>query len=196
MPSPARRAAYQILLQVERQSSFASELLHGPLTKQLSERDAALCTELVMGTLRRQLTLDFIADHFLKPRPRIDLEVRIALRMGLYQLRFLDVPAHAAVNESIELVKSHGKSSAAGLVNAVLRKGGPAAMASLRAAGVSELEWTAVETSHPAWLLERWIHRFGRDEALALAAANNRPPLTFVRANGAQTVEEVAGKLR
>jgi len=136
MPSPARQAAFEILLRVETQSSYASDLLHSPLTKELSEREAALCTELVLGTLRWQGTLDFVAQSLSEGNwKRFDVQVRVALRLGLYQLRFLSrVPAHAAVNESVELVKEAGKSSAAGLVNAVLRKGGDAELASLRPA--------------------------------------------------------------
>ena len=187
MPSPARQAAFEILLRVETQSSYASDLLHSPLTKELSEREAALCTELVLGTLRWQGTLDFVAQSLSEGNwKRFDVQVRVALRLGLYQLRFLSrVPAHAAVNESVELVKEAGKSSAAGLVNAVLRKGGDAELASLRPAGMTDLEWQSIESSHPAWLLGRWIERYGREPALALARANNQPPKTFLRLNTA-----------
>ena len=116
MPTPARRAAFAILLRVETQASYASELLHSPLTAGLSAPDAALATELVLGTLRRQNTLDFIAQQLTRQKwASLDAEVRVALRLGLYQLRHLTrIPARAAVNETGEVVKTGGKGSAGG----------------------------------------------------------------------------------
>lgn len=183
MPTPARRAAFAILLRVETQSSYASELLHSPLTADLSAQDAALATELVLGALRWRAQIDFIAQRLTKIKwESFDPEVRVALRLGLYQLRFLTrIPARAAIYESVELVKSAGKRSAAGMVNAVLRKGVDLDLTSLRPQSMPELEWLAVETSHPAWLLARWEKRFGLEAASKLAAANNRPPPACLR---------------
>ena len=187
MPTPARSAAFDILLRVETQSSYAADLLHGPLTANLSERDAALCTELVMGSLRLQRPLDFTAQSLATGNwEKFDPEVRIALRLGLYQLRFLTrIPAHAAVDESVELVKNSGKGSAASLVNAVLRKGSETKLPSLRPADMTDLEWSAIELSHPAWMLDRWSRRFGAEAALALAQADNQSPKTYLRLNTA-----------
>ena len=113
MATPARQAAFEILLRVETQSSYAAELLHSPLTAKLEEREAALCTELVLGSLRWQGTLDFVAQSLTEGSwERCDPEVRVVLRLGLYQLRFLSrIPARAAVNESVELVKAARKRS-------------------------------------------------------------------------------------
>ena len=198
MATPARQAAFEILLRVETESSYATELLHGPLTAKLPEREAALCTELVLGSLRWQGTLDFLAQSLSEGSwERFDPEVRVALRLGLYQLRFLSrMPARAAVNESVGLVKEAGKSSAAGLVNAVLRKGGEVELARLRPAGMLDLDWWSVETAHPAWLLARWIERYGREQALEMARANNQAPKSFLRLNtapldSAQITEQV-----
>jgi 16S rRNA (cytosine967-C5)-methyltransferase len=199
MPSPARRTAFQILLRVETQSSFAAELLHSSSTEALSGRDAALCTEIVLGTLRWQGTLDFVAQVFAQGKwARFDPEVKVALRLGLYQLRFLSrVPARAAVHETVELVKEAGKSSAAGLVNAVLRKAAQAELDSLRTAAMPDTEWRSIETSHPAWLLERWMQRYGREGALSLARSNNQPPTTFVRLSPAsRSAAEIEEELR
>jgi len=185
MPTPARQAAFDILLRVETQSSFAADLLHSSVTNNFSEREAALCTELVLGSLRWQGTLDFIAQSLSEGKwARFDPEVRVALRLGLYQLRFLKrIPAHAAVDESVELVKEAGKASAAGLVNAILRKGGEAELPSMRPANMPDVEWWSIELSCPAWLLARWIEHYGREKALALARANSQPPKTFLRLN-------------
>jgi 16S rRNA (cytosine967-C5)-methyltransferase len=183
MPSAARRIAFEILLRVETQRAYAADLLHGSLPQSLEERDAALCTELVLGTLRWQRMLDFIAQHFTAGRWfGFDLEVQLALRLGLYQLRFLTrMPAHAAVHETVELVKAAGKKSAAGLVNAVLRKGGEADLASLRPAEMSDLDWCSIEYSHPHWLMERWCSRYGNLPSQALASADNQPSETYFR---------------
>ena len=198
MLTPARRAAFEILLRAETQSSYAGELLHGSLTQELSEREAALCTELTLGSLRWQGLLDFLARSLAKGKwERFDPEVRVALRVGLYQLRFLSrIPASAAVNQSVELIKAAGKSSATGLVNAVLRKAANARLTALRPTGMADFEWHAIETSHPAWLLERWINRFGLEQALALADANNRAPATFLRPSTPRATAELTERLR
>ena len=124
--SPARRAAFDILLRVETEGAFSDELLHSARTESLDERDRALVFELVLGCLRRQGELDdWIARLSRRGPGQLDVEVRVALRLGCYQLGFLSrVPAHAAVSESVELVRRARKRSAAGLVNAVLRARG------------------------------------------------------------------------
>ena len=122
--SPARLAAFRILLRVQREESYASELLHSSLTDSLQENDLRLATELIFGTLRQQRLLDHVlASCSAKALARLDAEVLAALRLGAYQILFLQrVPGHAAVHESVELVKSARLKSAAGFVNAVLRK--------------------------------------------------------------------------
>src|SRR5437016_12132907 len=122
--SPARAAAFDILLRVERESSYASELLHADTYNRLSAQDHALTMELVMGVLRWRSRLDAeIAPASSQPLSKLDLEILIALRLALYQFRWLDrIPKRAALHESVELVKRARKRSAAPFVNAVLRK--------------------------------------------------------------------------
>src|SRR6202166_1332473 len=122
--SPARAAAFDILLRVERQSSYASDLLHSPAYERLSTPDHALATELVMGVLRWRSRLDDeISSASSQPLSKLDLEILIALRLALYQFRWLDrVPQRAALHEGVELVRGGAKVSAAPFVNAVLRK--------------------------------------------------------------------------
>src|SRR5215475_10270375 len=122
--SPARAAAFDILLRVERESSYASELLHSSSYEKLSTPDHALATELVMGVLRWRARLDsVIAQASSQALKKLDLEVMIALRLGVYQLGWLTrIPARAALHESVELVRRARKRSAAPFVNAVLRK--------------------------------------------------------------------------
>jgi 16S rRNA (cytosine967-C5)-methyltransferase len=178
--SPARLAAFNILQQVET-GAFSSVLLAAEEPR-LQPADRALCHELVLGVLRWQLRLDKIVEHFSKRRiESLDPAVRIALRLGLYQLRYLTrIPASAAVNESVSLVRVARLSSATTFVNALLRR-------AIReeydpAKAVSDpLERIAVETSHPVWLIDRWTKSFGVDEAEALAQANNLVPPTAFR---------------
>jgi 16S rRNA (cytosine967-C5)-methyltransferase len=184
--SPARRIAFQILRRVESEDAYASDLLHAKLAHGISRADAALATELTMGVLRWQRLLDFLLQrHLDRPLERLDREVLLSLRMGLYQMRFLDrVPARAAVTESVELAKSARKRSAAPLVNAVLRKLAPEAtwpgekLDALLPPGLSEAERLGILHSHPTWLVERWLTQLGNRRTLALLEANNRAPRT------------------
>ena len=179
--SPARWTAFDILRRVE-DGAFSSTLL-AEEENQLKEVDRSLCHELVLGVLRWQLTLDELIAHFSNRKlESLDRGVLIALRLGLYQLRFLTrVPVSAAVDESVKLVQVARLSSARAFVNAVLRRAArepdynPAANVSNPVARLS------IETSHPLWLIQRWIESFGFDEAKALAHANNEPPVTSFR---------------
>src|SRR5207237_143232 len=122
--SAARAAAFDILIKVEREAAFASDLLHAPRFERLSSKDHGLATELVMGVLRWRSLLDREIERFSSQKlQKLDLEVLIAVRMAVYQIFALDrVPARAAVNESVELVKKARKRSAVPFVNALLRK--------------------------------------------------------------------------
>src|SRR6202041_2295497 len=121
MPAAARIAAFDILLRVE-SGGYASDLLLTQ-TNKLDSRDAGLASEIVFGVLRYQAQLDYLIAYYSGRRRKLDPEVSIALRMAVYQLRYLErIPPHAAVAESVELVKRARKRSATGFVNAVLRK--------------------------------------------------------------------------
>jgi 16S rRNA (cytosine967-C5)-methyltransferase len=178
--SPARLAAFEILRRVE-DGAYASVLLAAK-EPSLAPLDRSLCHELVMGVLRRQLWLDRLAEFYANRKvDGMDVDVRLALRLGLYQLRFLSrIPASAAVNESVNLVYYARLRSAGSMVNAVLRRAtrDPDVDPSLDI--TDPIEKIAVSTSHPFWLMERWIKAIGRDEAEAFANANNEPaPVAF-----------------
>ena len=179
--SPCRKIAYDVLRRVEAEGAYASDLLHAALTSRVKPADAALATEITLGVLRWRRLLDFLLErHLNKPIGRLDLPVMLALRMGQYQLRFLDkIPARAAINESVELVKIARKSSAAGLVNAVLRKVESEAESAVETFVPPELplsERLGILHSHPTWLVERWLSRFGEQQTVALLRANNQTP--------------------
>lgn len=191
--SAARRTAFEILRRVE-DGAFASVLLASK-EESLSPADRALTHELVLGVLRNQLWLDRLADHYSNRKSeQLDMEVRLILRLGLYQLRFLSrVPASAAVNESVNLASVARKRSAGSFINAVLRKA--AVDESFDpASDINEpVERLSVETSHPTWLIERWIRAFGFEETQNFARANNQfAPVAFrVVHNRADEIEIV-----
>ena len=165
----------------------------------LQPLDRALCHELVLGVLRWQLFLDRIVEHFSKRRVEsLDAAVRTALRLGLYQLRFLTrIPSSAAVNESVSLVRAARLSSATAFVNAVLRRAVREREYDPAAAVTDPLEKIAVQTSHPAWLIERWASAFGVAETEAFARANNTvPPVTFRVVHTRADEAEVLAKLK
>jgi 16S rRNA (cytosine967-C5)-methyltransferase len=180
--SPARVAAFNILLRVEREASYAMELLHGFLLDELSPVDRNLATEIVMGVLRWRSVLDeTIAYLSFTPFRKLDFEVLTALRMGVYQKQFLTkVPAHAAVNETVELVKQAKKVSAAGLVNAVMRKVKAAAY-DPRASKLSGVEYLCSSLAHPKWLVERWLSLFGQEVTQKICGYDQRIPATTLR---------------
>jgi 16S rRNA (cytosine967-C5)-methyltransferase len=194
--SPARIAAFDILLRIGSESSYASELLHSSRYAELSSADHGLATELVMGVLRwRSLLDDGIAERSSQKLARLDREVLTALRLAAYQLLFLDrVPERAAVHESVELVKRAKKRSAVAFANAVLRKfagvakehGADSAIAQGKTA--AEL---AASSAHPLWLVERWSQAFGFDAAKQICAYNQRIPETAISVNDASILEEL-----
>ena len=186
--SAARQAAFEILRRVETEDAYASNLLAADRYNDLSREDHALAQELTLGALRWQGQLDFLIEHFSRRKiSKLDQAALIALRLGLYQLLFLArVPAHAAINESVNLVKANNLHSAAPMVNAVLRtaqRAGAPVIAALIQSINDPLLRLSIETSHPAWLLARWAKRFGADEARALALSNNTAPQTAFRFN-------------
>jgi 16S rRNA (cytosine967-C5)-methyltransferase len=193
--SPARVAAFDILLRVERESSYASELLNSSRYANLSSADHGLATELVMGVLRWRSLLDnHLAERSSQKLSRLDPEVLTALRLAAYQLLFLDrVPERAAVHESVELVKRAKKRSAVPFANAVLRKF--AGVAGERDAPVIANAKTAQElagiSAHPLWLVERWIQVFGFEAAKQIGTYDQRIPETAISISNAAIAEEL-----
>lgn len=188
--SPARELAYRILRRVESGRSFAVDLLQSPHVAKLREDDRRLSTELVMGVLRWRGELDFWIEGLSgRPPGRLDPEVATILRLAIYQVRFLaKIPKSAAANEAVELTKAARKRSAAGLVNAVVRKCEPPAKPfdPDRPSGLDSSELEAVRRSLPSWLLERWARNFGREAADALALKSLLRPRTVLRVAGAE----------
>jgi len=189
--SPARTAAFDVLLRVETHDSYAAELLHSNLLARLNSSDRGLATELVMGVLRWQQKLDQVVEATAgKSVGKFDVEVKLALRLGAYQLLYLDrIPSRAAVNESVELVKQHGKRSAAPLTNAVLRKLSKETLGSSQQQPGRDL---ATIYSHPAWLVERWTKIYGEEATRAICEQNQKRPQTTIRTTSPAVIEELS----
>lgn len=183
--TPSRLAGFDALWRVATEDAYASNLLASARYDHLSREDRALAQELSLGVLRWQIQLDFFIERYARRKlDKLDREVVIALRLGLYQLKFLSrIPPHAAINESVNLVKERGKRSAAAFANAVLRGAEREQSFDLNQAIKDPLRRLSVETAHPAWLLARWVKRFGEDEARAMAIANNSAPRPAFRFN-------------
>jgi 16S rRNA (cytosine967-C5)-methyltransferase len=197
--SPARWAAFRILLEMERGRAHADDLLRRREVNALSPADRNLATALVFGVLRWQIWLDKRVRPLLKkPGAKLEPAVLVALRMGAFQLFFLDrIPAHAAISESVELVKHAGHRFASGMVNAVLRS-----LARPRDPREDRLDATAVGAApsatidaaveaHPAWMVERWVRFYGAEAAQAICLHGQRQPATVVRIEGEGTEDEL-----
>src|SRR5260221_8113074 len=182
--SPARAVAFEILLRVEREDSYAAELLHSDRLSKLSSRDHGLATELVMGVLRWQSLLDQrLAAASSQKLERLDGEVLAALRLGVYQLQFLSrVPAHAAIFESVDLVKAARKRSAAPFVNAVLRKVAKTGVDEIVANITKSPDSMALaeNAAHPPWLVERWREHYGIQAARQICTYDQTVPGTAI----------------
>jgi 16S rRNA (cytosine967-C5)-methyltransferase len=174
--SPARAAAFEILERVALTDAHSDDLHHSSRLTELSQPDRNLTTTLVLGVLRWQIALDALIRPLLsRPDAELALPVATAIRLGAFQLRYLDrIPAHAALSESVELVRSAGHGHAAGMVNAVLRK-----LTRTPPPRVPLVETTAAlaqRLSHPSWLVNRWQKTYGRAAAVALCEYDQTPP--------------------
>jgi 16S rRNA (cytosine967-C5)-methyltransferase len=180
--SPARAAAFDILLRIEEQDAYASELLHASHLSKLSSADRGLMTELVMGVLRWRSVLDNTISQASSQKIRkLDPEVLTALRIAVYQLRWLErIPARAAIHESVELVKRARKRSAAPFVNAVLRKLSSTSPEPPASEPDSPRE-LASRYAHPEWLVERWARAFGIETARLVCRHDQQIPTTTIR---------------
>ena len=176
MIAPARRTAFRILLRIATTDAHSDELLRSREVDALSAQDRNLTTTIVLGTLRWQLSLDAqIRPLLARPNTKLTPETAVALRMAAYQLQHLErVPAHAVLNDTVELVKQGRERGAAGMVNAVLRK--IAAQPRWQAPGsLTSPKDIAAAWSHPEWLVERWVQRYGAEAAESICRWDQEP---------------------
>jgi len=175
--APARRAAFQVVRRVFEEDAYADRAL-ATAAAELDARDRALAQRLAYGTVQRVRTLDHAIEQLgRRPVAKLDPPVRAALRLGAYQLGYVEgVPRYAAVNESVELVRQAGVRRAVPFANAVLRRVAEGIRPLLDA-----LPNGPLKESYPDWIHETWLRELGEEDALALMRAQNEPLETVVR---------------
>lgn len=183
--SPARRVAHRVLVRVFDEGAYADRAFAAEAAE-LDSRDRAFAQRAAYGAIQRVRTLDH-ALQTIGGRSTADLDVpvRAALRLGAYELGFLDgVPARASVNEAVELVRASGAGRATGLVNAVLRRVAERIRPLLANLPEGSPAESALKHSYPDWIAETWWREWGAEEALGLMRAQNEPPETAYRVIG------------
>jgi 16S rRNA (cytosine967-C5)-methyltransferase len=202
--TPARLAAGRVLMAVARDEATLASQLDDARTGLDDRRDRALAGELAAGTLRWQKALDAWISHAAqRAASSLDLPILITLRLAAYQIHHLDrVPVHAVVNESVDLVRELGAPRAAGLVNAVARRLAREATESHLprrpapdATRAAQLSYLSTTLSHPAWLVGRWLDRYGVEATETWCRFNNRPPDVTIRSIGRLTYAELTSQL-
>lgn len=207
MKATARSAAFDVLTRIYRDDAYTNlALQHALSTSSLADRDKGLCTEIVYGTVRRQLTIDVLLEPYLKRGlSSLDSGVQTILRMSAYQLAFLErLPAYAIIDEAVELTKRRLR-RAAGFVNGVLRSFERAGQANaseataptldariedaIRRKKATGLAAIALRTSYPEWMVARLVAAYGEETTVALLDASNRPSPLTVRVNRLRATE-------
>ncbi|MCZ2257075.1 16S rRNA (cytosine(967)-C(5))-methyltransferase RsmB [Sporosarcina sp. G11-34] len=186
-----RDAALSILIEINDNQAYSNLLLHRTIEKYgIEAKDRGLLTELTYGTLQHRMTLDYYLEPFV--RGKLDKWVRELLRMSLYQIVYLTkIPPHAVVHEAVEIAKRRGHKRIAPTVNGILRsvlRKGVRSLDTLED-GVAKI---AIETSHPEWLIARWIELYGEEDATAMAHENNNPAPIAMRVNTVKMTRDEA----
>ncbi|MFS0823660.1 16S rRNA (cytosine(967)-C(5))-methyltransferase RsmB [Bacillus sp. 1P02SD] len=186
-----RNVALEILLQIEKNQAYSNILLNQMIKKhEVKGKDVGLLTEIVYGTIQRRDTLDYYLAPFLKKSKKLDQWVRILLRLSLYQMVFLDrVPERAIFFEAVEIAKKRGHKGTASLVNGVLRSVQREGLPSLDQLK-DDVERLAIETSHPLWLVKRWVRQIGMEETRKMCEINCTPPEQTARVNRVLTTRD------
>lgn len=197
MSKNVREVALDVLLQIEKNQAYSNLLLNQTIKKSsLQDRDVALLTEMIYGTIQRRDTLDFYLNPFTKKAKKIKDWVQILLRLSVYQIVYLDkIPERAVVHEAVNIAKKRGHQGISGMVNGVLRN-----FLRQELRSFSEIkdpvERLAVETSHPLWLVKRWVKQYGIEDTEKMCANNLKAPHVSVRVNRTKgTVEEAKQRL-
>ena len=202
--SPARAAAFDTIQRVFEDDAYADRAFRG-VAEGLEPRDRALAQRLAYGTIQRVRTLDHgIEELGGRPVAKLDPPVRDALRLGAYQLAYSEVAVHAAVNESVELVRAAGLERAVKFANAVLRRLTLGLRELVEALPEEAPEQAALRHSYPDWVAEVWWRDLGAEQARELMRAQNEPPERAVRLNarrrgpvsGGELDPEIPGALR
>ncbi len=185
----ARQTAFEILLKLYRNNAYSNLAINSALTEsELSQRDSSLVSALVYGVIERQITIDYTLSLYLsQPVKKLRPEVLISLRLGVFQLLFLDrIPTSAAINESVNLVKQNHCSFASGLVNAVLRKVDSNGL-KLPDKANNFFEYYSIAYSCPEWLVKLWCDTYGEENAVGIMSCSLGGAPTVLRVNTLKT---------
>jgi 16S rRNA (cytosine967-C5)-methyltransferase len=186
-----RESALALLETIEKNQSYSNLLLNNVIKKnRIDPKDIGLLTELTYGTLQRKMTLDFYLEPFIKKSRKLEPWVKQLLRVTLYQMVYLDkIPERAAIFAAVEIAKKRGHKGIAGMVNGVLRTIQREGLPSLESIK-DPAERLAIETSHPLWLVKRWINQLGFDKAKKMCVVNLTAPVQTARVNTTKTSRE------
>ncbi|CAG9619758.1 16S rRNA (cytosine(967)-C(5))-methyltransferase RsmB [Sutcliffiella rhizosphaerae] len=179
-----REVALEGLITIEKNQAYSNLLLNNYLESgKLNKKDAGLFTEIVYGTIQRSITLEYVLAPYIQKQKKLQDWVKNLLKMTMYQMIYLDkVPARAAIYEAVEIAKKRGHKGVASVVNGVLR--------SIQRNGVPDLtlieddaERISVVTSHPKWLVEKWMEQYGVESTEKMCEINLVPPSQTARVN-------------
>lgn len=191
--SRVREITFNILLRIEKDQSYSHLLIDQAIQKnELIRKDARLLTEIVYGTVQRQMTLDYFINSFIRKNQTIDHWVRVLLRMSIYQMTYLDrVPSYAVIHEAVEIAKAHGHRGIGSFVNGLLR--------SVQRQGIPDLneikdktKRLSIATSHPLWLVNRWVQMYGFALTEKMCHANLKQKQISVRVQPLKITREKA----
>jgi 16S rRNA (cytosine967-C5)-methyltransferase len=183
-----REAAMDLLDAIEKNQSYSNLLLNSTIEKnKISTIDTGLLTELTYGTLQRKMALDYYLKPFIKNSKKLEKWVLQLLRITLYQMIYLDkIPDRAAIFEAVEIAKKRGHKGISGMVNGVLRSIQRQGLPPLEAVS-DPIERLSIETSHPEWLVKRWVSQFGFERTKEMCEVNLTAPLQTARVNLTKT---------
>ncbi|WP_394137031.1 16S rRNA (cytosine(967)-C(5))-methyltransferase RsmB [Cytobacillus oceanisediminis] len=186
-----RETALELLETIEKSQSYSNLLLNNAIKKnEISQKDIGLLTELTYGTLQRRMTLGFYLNPFLKGNKKVESWVKQLLRLTLYQMVYLDkIPDRAAIFEAVEIAKRKGHKGISGMVNGVLRNIQRQGLPSLEQIE-DPVERLSIETSHPLWLVRRWVDQLGYEETKKMCEINLTAPLQTARVNEVKASRE------
>ncbi|SDJ73330.1 16S rRNA (cytosine(967)-C(5))-methyltransferase RsmB [Sediminibacillus albus] len=168
-----RKTALDILVRVGENGGFSHLLIDRAIkTEGFSDRDEGLLTEIVYGTIQRRLTLEYYLDHFVNPKKKMQSWVKWLLYMSIYQMEYLSkVPDHAIIHESVEIAKQKGHKGVSSFVNGILRNIQRTGLPDVKDIS-DQVQRLSIETSHPKWLVHRWMNMYGAETTEKMCRAN------------------------
>lgn len=186
--SNVREVALEMLLRIEKQGSFSHLLIAQALDKEkVPKKDEHLLTEIVYGTMERKMKLDFYLEPFIKKQKKLTDWVKMLLRMSVFQMQFLDnIPPYAIINEAVEIAKRKGHKGISSFVNGVLRNIQRNGVPSIDSITDKEKR-LAIRTSHPEWLVRRWVKEYGFSITEEMCETNSKKKPISIRINRLRT---------